>query len=424
MAAAVKMAESVTLQTPALMEACAAGGDLIMVRAAVRTARVFAEELAAASEAVGLPAQLLRQLSAGLWLLSPATASTSPQHEALCRLIPFLGGVRLRAGLLCAAVDVRSLIASAQSLNLPLSNWSLEYEVHYPAADHAQLPFHRMSTAPELIIGLHAALGKEFTPADGPQDALSRCLRCVSSNNRRGRAGDSSTILVLETKTGLLLSRLQGLRADTPVATAPSLAEPRQLPQWVPQWDVRPFAFSASLDPLVAVAAVNLAVLASIKYSGVPFGAFPPPNIRVFDPCVGSGTVLAAALALGISEVDGSDLRSEFIKGASNNMEVMAFGGPTPRLHVHDACEPFPPELLPREGVTTLVVSNPPWGKNIGSADDGARIVRSIASQFASAIMCFMVNGAAVVTLREMSNVEVLRHVKLGSVELVVARAS
>ena len=102
----------------------------------------------------------------------------------------------------------------------------------------------------------------------------------------------------------------------------------------------------------------------------------------------------------------------------------MGFGVPCPTIHEHDATLPFPPSLLPRAGVTTLVVSNPPWGKHIGKVDDGARIVQSVARQFHGALMCWMINSTALEMLREMRGVTILRHVRLGSVEVVLAKAA
>ena len=74
---------------------------------------------------------------------------------------------------------------------------------------------------------------------------------------------------------------------------------------------------------------------------------------------------------------------------ARRNLEGLALGALCPPIHEHDATEPFPPELLPRAGTTTVIVSNPPWGKHIGKADDGARIVRSVSEQFRGCFMCW-----------------------------------
>ena len=441
--AAEVAAEGAALETGELMEVCSAGGELIAVRGAVRTAKVFREELLVAAETVGLDPSLLRQLGAGLWLLhGPSSASSGP-HAALRRLLPLLGGVRLTARILCAAPHARELAACVHRLRLPLARWSLQYEVNFPAADHAQLPFHRLAGAPELLVELIGALGTDFIsdPAADPTadpvrparaskppvpghlppwlpPSVLRCLPCAPLPGlpTARSATPCRHLLALEMKTGLLLASLEDAIAHP--------ADPRQLPLWIPPWDVRPFSFSASLDPLVAVAAVNIALLTALGRNGSPLDAshaYPPSHVRIFDPCVGSGTVLAAALSLGVAEVGGSDLRAEFVKGAARNLEAMGFVPPP--LSVHDACEPFPLELLPREGVTSIIVSNPPWGRKIGALDDGAKIVRSLASQFKGALMCFMVNGAAVEALREMASVAVLRHVKLGSVEVVVAKA-
>ena len=81
-------------------------------------------------------------------------------------------------------------------------------------------------------------------------------------------------------------------------------------------------------------------------------------------------------------------------------------------------------QLDPGSLSRTLVVSNPPWGNNIGEGLDGKAIVTSVTSQFAGATMCWIANPLAVEALRCLPGVTVLRHVPFGSVELVVCTAS
>jgi hypothetical protein len=315
-----------------------------------------------------------------------------------------------------------------------------------------------VQSAPDLIIGLHRALGDGYvssSSAVGRKAADPHGGTGVGEAD--GEAGDEAgdgeaagdarigeaegsgvrRLLLLETKTALLLAQLHpGLHSTDELADegmqAPS-CDAAQLPQWMATWDrLRPFSFSACLDPLVATAAINCAAFASPV----------PPHARsqlwLHDPCCGSGTILAAALALGIGRVSGSDLRAEFVDGARRNLDRVLPGlAHAVELTVHDATQPFALASLPQpltaasapaggdpRSAHCLVVCNPPWGKHFGSLDDGACIVRSVARQFAGATMCWIVNREAREALQQVEGITMLRHLQLGSVEVAVARSS
>ncbi|KAL3912143.1 MAG: hypothetical protein SGPRY_008438 [Prymnesium sp.] len=415
--------EEAALCTEALVGACAAGGELIVLLAASRTARMFVAEFSSACEVSGVTTEMVVRLGEGVYLLPPpSTPAAAHAYAALRCLLPSLASVRLHVTLLCASNEIDDIAAAARRLEegQRMGGWSVTYELNYPAADHAQLPFHQLVDAPRLLLALYEALGP---PSSAEQ------------------AGHH--LLILEMKTAFLLCSLPSTSlAQLPPRAAPlgiqaagsadvcdaegraelSRLGPTQantMPWWVSPWEARPFSFSASLDPLVALAAINLAALEATR--GVTASSYPRPNLRLFDPCCGSATILAAALALGFTLVGGSELRAEFIAGATENLQWVGLSAP---IHQHDATEPFPPELLAVEGTTTLVVSNPPWGKKFGTVDDGARIVKSVASQFTATIMCWLVNSNALETLREMPGITILRHVRLGGVEVVLAKSA
>ena len=474
---AVEEAET-SLETDALLEACAHGGDLIVARAPVRTAALFAAELLAAAAHLGLPSDSLVRLSPGLWLLAP---SDSPSRHALLAWMAALAGVRICGELLLAAPSAAALIEMAHGLRLGVPRWSLSYEVHYPAAEHEVIPFTRLHDAPSLLVGLVSALGPGFISS----------LRPPSSREAADAAGaaDAAPLLLLHCKNGLMMLRERTIDRAPPAASSlpsgaavptvgdiagddaammggdalaaatvapvtaaaaavaaaacPAVAGAKRkactaaegmpevrreeeagsslssaeavidtwrLPWWIRPWGTRVFAFSASLDPLIAVAALNLAACAQRARGasttahpvhplpaggqagagdpcrlGTSLRESPLAGMRVYDPCVGSGTVLAAALAHGAAAAAGSDVRAEFVEGARGNLDRL--GLPSKRLHLfeHDAAsrlsEASRAELTAR-CEPHLIVSNPPWGKRFGKPEDGAPIVRSMVAQF------------------------------------------
>ena len=365
-----------SLEPAALVEACTAGGVLIVSRAPHRTAGLFSAELHAAAARASVPPEALRTLSPGLVLLAPSSSGGVPEpaQRRLLACLASLGGVRLCGELLCAAASPSELIKQARPIGRP---WRLEYEVHYPAAEHQVIPFTRLHGAPSLIIGLHAALGPGYM--DTPDEP-------AASSSWAAAAAEPLTLL--HCKNGMLLFRewtvWRGM-CDATSAMAPAqkltarLAEVSgdggtvglqsiwALPWWVAPWTVRTFSFSASLDPLIAIAALNLAACthlsrlaargdsdrsgASGDGDGVRGGdgsgdsshggvgssaeargrcgqlhAGPVRGLRVYDPCTGSGTMLAAALAHGAMAAFGSDVRLEFLRGARSNLEALGYG--------------------------------------------------------------------------------------------------
>ena len=256
------------LGTSALIAECAAGGDLLVLRAPLRTAALFAEELKCAAIHAQLPPTLLRPLGGGLWLLRPAPAADRAAHAARSALLSLsrrLAGVRLQFPLEAVApLDVAAFLraaagAAAVRAAAAASEWTLRYEHHYPMAHHELLPFSPLPLAPPIAIGLRKLAGDGYVawPA--------------------ARGGAPETLIVLETKHALVLGRQHrpesSTGADDAVAgdsggggggggeggsamTRP-FGEAAALPSWVGVWERRPFAFSASLDPLIAAAAVR-----------------------------------------------------------------------------------------------------------------------------------------------------------------------
>ena len=168
----------------------------------------------------------------------------------------------------------------------------------------------------------------------------------------------------------------------------------------------------------------------------------PLAGLRVYDPCCGSGTVLLAATALGAAAVAGSDLRSEFVDGCRSNLEGMGVDVAGTPLFVHDATQTLPDGALPprHDGGGAMggraagadaagdarpwcdvLVSNPPWGKNLGKHEDGGPIVLSLCRQFRGVTMVLLVNKLTRAALEGAGELCTVRKViKLGGVEAVL----
>lgn len=468
-----------SLPVRALLAACEGGGDVLTMRAPQRTAALFATELAAAAQYARLPAPLLQPIGPGLWLLRPAGAAEGADavaaREQLTRLLPRLGAVRGSGTLLAATAGPGALLRLlhsprwAEALRQRVFGeggeggaWSLRCEQTFPSADHRCLPFHSVAQLPALCIGLHAALGGTFVgPSSCTGDADDHdgggLVRGVGGADELeaeaagaavvangvgvggagadGGGGPCVRLLLLQTKTAVMLLREGGDEdaahgeegAGGAGAGADAMA--LRLPAWVSAWERRGFAFSSALDPLVAIAAVNIALLVHMHRRGGGAGtakeagaAKEDPHLALrrltlYDPCCGSGTVLAAAAAMGCARLRGSDLRPDFAEQAETNLAAAGALGGQAQLFAHDATRPLPPPGVHAD----LVVSNPPWGKNCGQAADGVAIVRSMTSQCPGATFCWIANGLAVQALREMAGVRVLWHgIPFGGVELVV----
>ena len=401
-----------------LLHTCNKDDTLLVLRAPLRTGALFAEELRGAARHAGLPEALLKPLGGGLWLLrGGGTGAAAAARDALLAQLPLLAGVRLRLALHAAAADGPALLeaVAATPPRRERPGWTLHYEQHFPSADHNHLPFCHVGVAPALAIGLHGALGAGFVDGGGASGAE-----------------DVDVMGVLETKNALVLGALLPLPrappagAAPPEASAPPAPPPgggrSALPWWVPRWERRPFDFSASLDPLIAAAAVNLAAYAHVVATAAQGETKSLRSLRVYDPCMGSGTVVAAAAALG-HPASGSDKSDDFVGRSADNFAWLGLA-PAPPPSVHDATEPFPDA----EGgaAPDLVVCNPPWGKNFkgagGEKETGSAIVASVLKSFGGATCCFIAPALALEAALAVEGTVLVAHVRLGGVEAIVVR--
>ena len=389
-----------------------------MLRAPLRTGALFAEELRGAARHAGLPEALLKPLGGGLWLLrGGGTGAAAAARDALLAQLPLLAGVRLRLALHAAAADGPALLkaVAATPPRRERPGWTLHYEQHFPSADHNHLPFCHVGVAPALAIGLHSALGAGFVGGGARLRRRRRRCRCARDQECSGPWRVAAA------------AAPPPAGAAPPEASAPLTAPPgggrSALPWWVPRWERRPFDFSASLDPLIAAAAVNLAAYAHVAATAAQGEARRPlRSLRVYDPCMGSGTVVARG---GGARSPGERLRQErrFQVRSADNFAWLGVA-PAPPPSVHDATEPFP---AAEDGAAPdLVVCNPPWGKNFkgagGEKETGSAIVASVLKSFGGATCCFIAPALALEAALAVEGTVLVAHVRLGGVEAIVVR--
>jgi len=457
-----------------------------------------------------------------------AAAAAATARAALLRLLPRLGGVRLVASLLAAADDAPSLAAATAAAVASWGPsgrgrrpfWSLEVESLFPSPDAQTLPWAPLPGLAPLVIGLSTALGAtHHVTARGRVDAddflllvTRHCLLLCSeappaprvAHGDEAAEAEPALVAVHDAPRTCECNGTGGCAAaaaSTDAAIAIATTDGARVAAWVRAWEARPFTFSAALDPLVATAAVNLAIFEHLD-SGVccdggvggvggvgaaaaaasALSASALHELCVYDPCCGSGTVLAAARACGVAAV-GSDVRPKFVEGCAANLAHAGMGATGASggvaLFVHDATAPLTAANADADadadacseggGVecgadggesnvagadadadadaargaaamatrAPLLVTNPPWGKNfiasrtdassggsvaIASEADGTPIVRALVARHPRATMCFIVSVHAVRALRDVPGLRVRRSVRLGGVEVVVCR--
>ena len=152
-------------------------------------------------------------------------------------------------------------------------------------------------------------------------------------------------------------------------------------------------------------------------------------------PC-GFGYRAAAAASLDFVDLCGCDLRADFVEYARINLDV-EIGTVDARASAEAKAEVEASVAAAAAGydgasrstwrqiataVRSLVVSNPPWGKNVGDGGDGEAIIRSITSQCAGATFCWVANSRAIRALDQVDGMRILRRAPLGAVELVVCK--
>jgi predicted RNA methylase len=355
-------------------------------------------------------------------------------------------------------------VASAVSTLIPMRQqtshalqFSLETEGLYPENVSARLPYHKPTAVVAFAIAVAAELGRagcEYCPVDGTivKDEHDK-HKLVAIEALSPHTADPSGRLILACETA------SSSGGGTPF---PLLCES---PFWG-AWSQRSHQFEGCLDLHLAIVAVNVARYITIARQRVSrkLGEETESSLqlRLLDPCCGSGTITAAALgAGGWGQILATELRPEWVKNAQSNLhslssvigenETAEQNPPTKRARVqkvpsdssksppgrssgtclhttwrvkqHDATLDF--DRADTTETFDAVVANPPWGKRIGQGTDSATlIVRSLLRQFPTAVHVIFSPSLARCVTRNSSEAdvsgegeegwEVLHEVKVG----------
>lgn len=312
----------------------------------------------------------------------------------------YVSGLRRELRLLCKAqASARELVEAVETASLEFPHgFSLEIETPCPAR--------QVSTAPYVSSSayLPAALSRVIS---GPLIELSDS----SDRDSKPHAGDAGSaharLVVLETfgPTRFLLA--EDLYQQQPSPTQDFLSS----------WRLRPFPdYSAALEPLTALAIVNLGLL-------VHGARHVSQSASVFlDPTCGSGTVAAAArYCRGAAwTVFAGDVNKKMAEKTRANLEAV-FPGEVRELDSPDGdseyakdvgavpsqncligvrqwdatvCWPLPSLAgLGATGAGLIVAANLPWGHAIrGREDDARRILLNLIDAFPQATLCLIIS--------------------------------
>jgi hypothetical protein len=416
------------------------GAALLVVAGQCPRSRIggtCALELMLAARAHGLGLRL-RMVTPGLWVLLPPCESDTPseassaeqdflQHEvtrlAALRRAPLR---HLVGGTVGTSAQLQRWVAAArEDIGLPLPAeraWSLETEALTPQSQLALLPFQKSPRVVTAAVALAAALG-------GVHDECAEDRRRLVLLELAERApADKEHTHEKHAHDGTQL-----VLAEAAMPTTVALWNS----PWWRAWRERPHFFDGCLDLHLAVAAVNIGrLLATARArdaaakAGKRYGEL-TARLRLVDPCLGSGSIAAAALVVGGFEaVVGVDVRPEWVAHSRANMQhafgaalttetlssqdadndggVLRLGACVLSLRTHDSKDPFeeslwaasqqeaPASALEEPSVQTVVVMNPPWGRKVGDKGDAPAILQSQLEQFPRAtfvVICPTIEG-------------------------------
>eukprot|EP00238_Polyblepharides_amylifera_P013942 CAMPEP_0196572920 /NCGR_PEP_ID=MMETSP1081-20130531/2892_1 /TAXON_ID=36882 /ORGANISM="Pyramimonas amylifera, Strain CCMP720" /LENGTH=449 /DNA_ID=CAMNT_0041890427 /DNA_START=29 /DNA_END=1378 /DNA_ORIENTATION=- len=368
-----------------------------------------------------------------VWVL-PQDQTTGGTAKLAARLA-CLAGVRRHLRMLCYAhavedicqmmtskVNIWQWIVGDSCCDSPAGTWTLSYDLSFPPADSESLPFHCLQHATSAAILLSQAIPGRFI--------MKPELGCVN-------------LVMVELKEGFILAREISQKGQTGEATHTSFSS-FSTPEALRIWSRRPFSFSASLDTSIALAVLNITLSVHALKKGGQAPVRGLLGVSLLDPCCGSGTIPAMAAHLGVGRVWGADVNPSFLNKAQTNFDHAGLkcrrlnngfdmvesgeeGEGTESvilLTQHDARRPF--GYSDREFKVDVVVGNPPWGKNIGVADESVAMILNILRSFPMATSGFVVSYWTLQQLRKHQmkrsdiDLEICENVKIGACALVV----
>eukprot|EP01060_Flectonema_neradi_P008201 TRINITY_DN15863_c0_g1_i1.p1 TRINITY_DN15863_c0_g1~~TRINITY_DN15863_c0_g1_i1.p1 ORF type:complete len:1224 (+),score=200.36 TRINITY_DN15863_c0_g1_i1:46-3717(+) len=184
---------------------------------------------------------------------------------------------------------------------------------------------------------------------------------------------------------------------------------------FIKRWELKPFSFSGSMEPSVAITIANVAVGVTRSILKLP----PTATLDVVDGCCGSGTLSAAAATLNC-QVYSSELRADFASKTTSNFEHLSVQDMV-SLNIQDATKPYPANVRSN---CKLLLCNPPWGVRFGSSCDSIPIVSALTRSFPKAVWCFVAPKSAndVILSAKKPLAEKLFRIQFGCVEILIAK--
>lgn len=292
--------------------------------------------------------------------------------------------------------------------------FSLEPEGLYPENVPARLPYHKPTAVVGFAVALAAALGKAGFDHDTTTAAAARRHKLVAIEALSPHTADPSGRLILA--------------REEAAVDLPSMSTLCSSKFWR-TWTHRPHQFEGCLDLHLATVGVNVARYVALSRNktdakatgadGAGAGTTSPPatkELRLLDPCCGSGTIAAAAIgAGGWGSILATELRPEWVEHAKTNLQTLSpsdrnehppaakrarvelqdDSGGGSLLQQHPGCPETAWQVEQHDATHAFdsscefdaVVANPPWGKRIGQGTDSSpAIVRSLLRQFPGAV--------------------------------------
>ena len=185
-------------------------------------------------------------------------------------------------------------------MRLQTTSWKLTIESMFPGVDESTVPWTVQSDVPAIAMGVAGAL------MNGIENFVGEDEEAVAD------------LVLTRFKHGVLLAMNR--------VSPKSLEAERRLKHWIGTWQERGFSFCASMEATTALAMMNIAVATSLRVTGDVKGERPAlSDMRMIDPCAGTGSLPAAALNLGIGSVWASDVRPDFVLRARQNLTQLGY---------------------------------------------------------------------------------------------------
>ena len=381
-----------------------AGGLLLVTRVSSRTRDVNRLELRMMAAWAGL-AEAPRELRSGLWYHGGGTEEGAGRRLLECARL-HATSVRRCCRVVCAADDVDTLVARVADAALGRGDrrFRVAFDMHFPEAASATLPFCDMTHHAALLARVYGAIGLDRCDAGG------------------GAAGTATPLVVVCVKDLYVLAEEIG-PAERPAEG------------FLQRWETRPFIFTGAMESSVAVAVASVGRVAAALEAGrggraAEDGPLPCVDL-VVDCCCGSGTLSAASATLGARRVLGLELRDEFVSRiAENLLHCGLLGeGSAVRAIGQDCTKPCEDAVLRPAAaggaavVPSLVFCNAPWGKKFGTEEDCVSVISGVLRNYSASVICFVVPKHVLEKVREASPVRVIACVPIGSIHLVVVKA-